>query len=34
MRIAVAGSIATDILMTFPGRFKDQFLEEIGRAHV
>jgi adenosine kinase len=28
MRIAVAGSIATDILMTFPGRFKDQFLEE------
>jgi len=26
MRIAVAGSIATDILMTFPGRFKDQFL--------
>ncbi|GAA1163711.1 carbohydrate kinase family protein [Kribbella jejuensis] len=28
MRIAIAGSIATDILMTFPGRFKDQFLEE------
>jgi len=28
MQIAVAGSIATDILMTFPGRFKDQFLEE------
>lgn len=28
MRIAVAGSIATDILMTFPGRFKDQFLAE------
>ena len=28
MRIAVAGSIATDILMTFPGRFKDQFLSE------
>jgi adenosine kinase len=28
MQIAVAGSIATDILMTFPGRFKEQFLEE------
>lgn len=23
MQIAVAGSIATDILMTFPGRFKE-----------
>ncbi len=28
MKIAVAGSIATDILMTFPGRFKEQFLED------
>jgi adenosine kinase len=28
MQIAVAGSIATDILMTFPGRFQEQFLEE------
>lgn len=28
MQIAVAGSIATDILMTFPGRFKEQFLDE------
>jgi adenosine kinase len=28
VQIAVAGSIATDILMTFPGRFKEQFLEE------
>ena len=26
MKIAVAGSIATDHLMTFPGRFADQFL--------
>ena len=26
MRIAVTGSIATDHLMTFPGRFADQFL--------
>lgn len=28
MRIAVAGSIATDILMTFPGRFREQFVDE------
>jgi adenosine kinase len=28
VKIAVAGSIATDILMTFPGRFKEQFLED------
>lgn len=28
MQIAVAGSIATDILMTFPGRFKEQFLDD------
>ncbi|MFC5723700.1 carbohydrate kinase family protein [Streptomyces gamaensis] len=27
MRIAVTGSIATDHLMTYPGRFADQFLE-------
>ena len=26
MRIAVTGSIATDHLMTFPGRFADQFV--------
>ena len=28
MNIAVAGSIATDILMTFPGRFREQFVDE------
>ena len=28
MRIAVTGSIATDHLMTFPGRFVDQFIAE------
>lgn len=28
MRIAVTGSIATDHLMTFPGRFADQFLAD------
>ncbi|GAA1936760.1 carbohydrate kinase family protein [Streptomyces sodiiphilus] len=28
MRIAVTGSIATDHLMTFPGRFTDQFLAD------
>ncbi|MFJ1752496.1 carbohydrate kinase family protein [Kitasatospora sp. NPDC088134] len=28
MRIAVAGSIATDHLMTFPGRFSDQLVPE------
>src|SRR5258708_31508082 len=28
MRIAVTGSIATDHLMTFPGRFVDQFLAD------
>jgi adenosine kinase len=28
MRIAVTGSIATDNLMTFPGRFAEQFLTE------
>ncbi|GAA4230093.1 carbohydrate kinase family protein [Actinomadura meridiana] len=28
MRIAVTGSIATDHLMTFPGRFTDQFLPD------
>jgi adenosine kinase len=28
MRIAVTGSIATDNLMTFPGRFAEQFLAE------
>ena len=28
MRIAVTGSIATDHLMTFPGRFADQFIAE------
>lgn len=28
MRIAVAGSIATDHLMTFPGRFAEQFVAE------
>jgi adenosine kinase len=28
VRIAVAGSIATDHLMTFPGRFADQFVAE------
>ncbi len=28
MRIAVAGSIATDHLMTFPGRFSDQLVAE------
>jgi adenosine kinase len=28
MQIAIAASIATDILMKFPGRFKEQFLEE------
>ncbi|GAB3669869.1 carbohydrate kinase family protein [Streptomyces sparsus] len=28
MRIAVSGSIATDHLMTFPGRFADQFVAE------
>lgn len=28
MRIAVTGSIATDHLMTFPGRFADQFVAE------
>lgn len=28
MRIAVTGSIATDHLMTFPGRFGDQFLAD------
>lgn len=28
MRIAVTGSIATDHLMSFPGRFADQFLAE------
>ncbi|HEX5567276.1 MAG TPA: carbohydrate kinase family protein, partial [Streptomyces sp.] len=31
MRIAVTGSIATDHLMTFPGRFADQFVD--GRLH-
>jgi adenosine kinase len=28
MRIAVTGSIATDHLMVFPGRFSDQFIED------
>ena len=28
MRIAVTGSIATDNLMTFPGRFAEQFLAD------
>ncbi len=28
MRIAVTGSIATDHLMTFPGRFAEQFLAD------
>ncbi len=28
MRIAITGSIATDHLMTFPGRFVDQFIPE------
>lgn len=28
MRIAVTGSIATDHLMTFPGRFADQLLAD------
>ncbi|MFB7075756.1 PfkB family carbohydrate kinase, partial [Streptomyces sp. NPDC056290] len=28
MRIAVTGSIATDHLMTFPGRFADQFVAD------
>jgi adenosine kinase len=28
MRIAVTGSIATDHLMTFPGRFSDQFIAD------
>src|SRR5260370_32258531 len=28
VRIAVTGSIATDHLMTFPGRFVDQFIAE------
>jgi adenosine kinase len=28
VRIAVAGSIATDHLMTFPGRFADQLIPE------
>jgi adenosine kinase len=28
MNIAVAGSIATDILMTFPGKFREQFVDE------
>src|SRR3954466_10316299 len=28
MRIAVTGSIATDYLMTFQGRFADQFLPD------
>src|ERR1700733_8555504 len=28
MRIAVTGSIATDHLMTFPGRFSEQFLAD------
>ena len=28
MRIAVTGSIATDHLMTFPGRFSDQFVAD------
>jgi adenosine kinase len=28
MRIAVTGSIATDNLMTFPGRFTEQFVAE------
>ena len=27
MKIAVAGSVATDHLMTFPGRFRDSFVE-------
>jgi adenosine kinase len=31
MKIAVAGSIATDILMAFPGRFAEQFVE--GQMH-
>lgn len=29
MRIAVTGSIATDHLMTFPGRFADQFMPDM-----
>ncbi|MDF9817147.1 carbohydrate kinase family protein [Streptomyces sp. SPB162] len=33
MRLAVTGSIATDHLMTFPGRFKDQLLAD-QLAHV
>lgn len=28
MRIAVTGSVATDVLMTFPGRFADQLLPD------
>ena len=28
MRIAITGSIATDHLMTFPGRFVEQFIPE------
>jgi adenosine kinase len=28
MRIAITGSIATDHLMTFPGRFAEQFLAD------
>jgi len=28
MRIAVTGSIATDHLMTFPGRFAEQLLAD------
>ncbi|MFF5569143.1 carbohydrate kinase family protein, partial [Streptomyces sp. NPDC012829] len=28
MRIAVTGSIATDHLMTFPGRFADQLVAD------
>jgi adenosine kinase len=31
MKIAIAGSIATDILMAFPGRFAEQFVE--GQMH-
>jgi adenosine kinase len=28
VRIAITGSIATDHLMTFPGRFVEQFIPE------